>query len=495
VQYAFVEVAPDASNINGGQPNANIRNAFLYRADQVELLGAFLLDPENPAFAGSRKPLVGEFRANGVEFTVVNNHFSSKGGDTPLFGNQQPPVLSSEAERILQAQVVNDYVDGLLAADPDAKVLVVGDLNDFAFSAPIQALRGEEGSEVLFDLAEELLPATERYDYIFEGNSQDLDHILVTGALLDQADPAFDIVRRNAEFADQASDHDPLLTRLDFRAFGERLVLGDGDESVDGLGGDDTLVGGAGNDTLIGGEGDDELDGGPGNDSMEGGEGDDLYRVDSLDDIVVEAPGEGADTVVTSVSLELGDNIEGGAVAGDAGLEIEGNALANILIGAAGRDTLLGGQGADTLLGGAGADRLNGQAGHDLVEGGAGNDVLLGGPGADTLDGGRGADELHGGAGADLFLFAFLPLAGEADRILGFDPGTDRIGVLGSVFDTTLRFEANKSGQASTALGTFVYETDERALWWDTDGAGADRTLIATLTGAPNLAASDFVLL
>jgi predicted extracellular nuclease len=275
----------------------------------------------------------------------------------------------------------------------------------------------------------------------------------------------------------------------------ELRILGDGDDSEDGGIGDDTIRGNGGDDTLLGGNGDDELDGGPGNDSMVGGEGDDLYRVDSHCDVVVEARDAGADTIVTSISLELGCNIEGGAVAGNAGLEIEGNALANILIGAAGRDTLLGGQGADTLLGGAGADRLNGQAGRDLVVGGDGNDVLLGGPGADTLDGGRGADELHGGAGEDLFLFTFLPLAGEADRILGFDRGDDRIGVLGSVFDPTLRFEANKSGQASTALGTFVYETDERALWWDTDGAGADRTLIATFTGAPKLAASDFVLL
>jgi predicted extracellular nuclease len=275
----------------------------------------------------------------------------------------------------------------------------------------------------------------------------------------------------------------------------ELRILGDGDDSEDGGIGDDTIRGNGGNDTLIGGDGDDELDGGPGNDSMEGGAGDDLYRVDSLLDIVVEECDAGADTIVTSVSLKLGRHIEAGVVAGDVGLEIQGNALANLLVGGAGRDTLLGGLGADTLLGGAGADRLNGQSGHDVVAGGDGNDTLLGGPGADTLDGGRGSDEMHGGAGEDLFLFTFLPGPGEADRILGFDRGDDSIGVLGSVFDTTLRFETNRSGQASDALGTFVYETDSRALWWDTDGAGEDRTLIATFTGAPRLTAADFVVL
>jgi len=265
IHYSFVEIAPGASNINGGQPNANIRNAFLYQADQVQFLGASLLDPTNPAFADSRKPLIGEFRANGVDFTVVNNHFSSKGGDTPLFGNIQPPVLNSEAARIQQAQIVNDYVDSRLAADPDARVLVVGDLNDFAFSAPLQALRGTGPDQALFDLSD-LLPVNERYDYVFEGNSQDLDHILVSRSLYEEARPEFDIVRRNAEFADQPSDHDPMLARLDFRAFGEILRLTSRADSVDGGGGNDRIIGRGGNDTLAGGAGNDVLIGGAGRD-------------------------------------------------------------------------------------------------------------------------------------------------------------------------------------------------------------------------------------
>jgi hypothetical protein len=266
IDYDFVEVAPGAGNINGGQPNANIRNAFLYRADQVDLLNAFLLDPANPAFADSRKPLVGEFEANGVAFTVVNNHFASKSGDTPLFGNSQPPVLNSEAERVAQAQVVNDYVDSLLTADPAARIVVTGDLNDFAFSAPFTTLTGTGAGQVLFDLAEELLPTNEQYNYIFEGNSQDLDHILVSEALRDEAEPAYDVVRRNAEFADQTSDHDPLLARFDFRAFDEVLRGTDLADLIEGLGGDDSINTRGGNDTLVGGAGDDTLQSGGGKD-------------------------------------------------------------------------------------------------------------------------------------------------------------------------------------------------------------------------------------
>jgi len=54
------------------------------------------------------------------------------------------------------------------------------------------------------------LPRDERYSYVFEGNSQALDHVLVSGRMK----PDYDVVHVNAEFADQASDHDPQVVRL-----------------------------------------------------------------------------------------------------------------------------------------------------------------------------------------------------------------------------------------------------------------------------------------
>lgn len=59
-----------------------------------------------------------------------------------------------------------------------------------------------------------LLPQSERYSYIFQGNAQVLDHILVSPALFVGGRPDFDAVHINAEFEDQASDHDPPITRL-----------------------------------------------------------------------------------------------------------------------------------------------------------------------------------------------------------------------------------------------------------------------------------------
>ncbi|MEI6160241.1 MAG: alkaline phosphatase D family protein, partial [Roseococcus sp.] len=141
-----------------------------------------------------------------------------------------------------------------------------------------------------------------------------------------------------------------------------------GADSLVGTFGNDTLQGQAGNDTLVAGAGNDMLDGGRGNDSMVGGAGNDTYIVDSLTDMVVEASGEGTDTVLTTVgTYTLGANLENLTYTGAGKLNGTGNAENNIISGGAGADTLSGGLGNDTLVGGGGNDRMDGGAGSDVV--------------------------------------------------------------------------------------------------------------------------------
>ena len=83
------------------------------------------------------------FTFNDNDVTIVNNHFTSKGGSAPLYGSDQPPFNAGEVSRAAQAQAVNNFVDSLLAADPDAKVIVAGDLNEFPSEEPMAVLRGE----------------------------------------------------------------------------------------------------------------------------------------------------------------------------------------------------------------------------------------------------------------------------------------------------------------------------------------------------------------
>src|SRR5690606_37605772 len=105
---------------------------------------------------------------------------------------------------------------------------------------------------------------------------------------------------------------------------------------------------------------------GPGADVMLGGAGNDRYYVDQIGDIVLEVdPLHGVDTVYSSISYTLGQNLENLVLTGKAAIDATGNAGNNILTGNAAANTLSGGAGNDTLDGGAGADRLIGASGAD----------------------------------------------------------------------------------------------------------------------------------
>lgn len=173
------------------------------------------INPASAAWDDSRKPLVGEFRFRGEPVFVIGNHFASKGGDQPLHGRYQEPVRSSETKRVQQATEVNSFVTSLLKADKSARVVTLGDLNDFAFSPTMDALtRGRVLKPLITTL-----PASEQYSYVYDGNSQTLDHILTSPAIR-RFD--YDVVHINAEFADQASDHDPQIVRIDVNGSGHR---------------------------------------------------------------------------------------------------------------------------------------------------------------------------------------------------------------------------------------------------------------------------------
>ncbi|MBW4599360.1 MAG: esterase-like activity of phytase family protein [Calothrix sp. FI2-JRJ7] len=235
--YTFRQVNPE-NNQDGGQPGGNIRVGFLYNPTRVSFVDRSsatstsntninnvagnpelsaspgrLVDTDlsdGDAFASSRKPLVGEFVFQGQTVFVIGNHFNSKGGDQPLYGPNQPPVLTTEAQRRQQAQIVNNFVDNILAVNANANIIVLGDLNDFEFSEPLNILKGTPGgagNPVLRNLID-TLPANERYTYNFQGNAQVLDHILVSNGLFNKLN-GYDIVHINSEFADQQSDHDP----------------------------------------------------------------------------------------------------------------------------------------------------------------------------------------------------------------------------------------------------------------------------------------------
>ncbi|HUL02172.1 MAG TPA: calcium-binding protein, partial [Gemmatimonadales bacterium] len=129
-----------------------------------------------------------------------------------------------------------------------------------------------------------------------------------------------------------------------------------------------TLTGNSANNTLTGGGGDDVLDGGSGSDTMVGGAGNDTYVVAQTGDVVTENANEGTDTVQSSITYTLGNNVENLTLTGTGVINGTGNTLANVLTGNSANNT---------LTGGAGDDWLEGLAGTDTMVGGTGNDTYV----------------------------------------------------------------------------------------------------------------------
>lgn len=238
--YQWREIDP-VDDQDGGAPGGNIRVAFLFDPARVQFVDAGpagvdrsttgtrvtkvhgkadltlspgRVDPTNPVWTTSRKPLAGMFTFQGKDVIVIANHFDSKGGDQNADGRFQYPAQSSAVQRAGQAQVLHDFVDKILDLDKKAEVVVVGDLNDYQFSPALASLEtgtsDGTGPSILTDLIT-TLPVDQRYTYVFNGVSQVLDHILVSPTI---NDVNYQVVHVNSEYHNQVSDHDPQVVDL-----------------------------------------------------------------------------------------------------------------------------------------------------------------------------------------------------------------------------------------------------------------------------------------
>ena len=148
----------------------------------------------------------------------VFDHLEAETGDAAnVFRRAQKPHLPDpEVEENLRAyavgaEVVGRFAASILAANPDAAVVVLGDMNEHEFRTPIRRFVEISGMTNLI----ERVPLAERYTFVYIGNSQILDHVLVSPSLL-TVEPEIDIVHVNIDRAasEAASDHDPILVRL-----------------------------------------------------------------------------------------------------------------------------------------------------------------------------------------------------------------------------------------------------------------------------------------
>ncbi|MEO8164440.1 MAG: hypothetical protein ABI619_03500 [Betaproteobacteria bacterium] len=316
------------------------------------------------------------------------------------------------------------------------------------------------------------------------------------------------------------------------------------------------ITGTPGPDFLEGTQEADTIDGLGGADTMMGLHGNDLYIVDQTDDQVIEAAGDGTDSVRSTVSYTLPSNVENLRLSGSAVINALGNGLNNRLTGNEANNTLSGRAGADRMFGsggddtyivdsagdsvnetlddgidevrssisytlpshverlvlsGTGATRgtgnelgnvMSGNRGNNTLNGMAGNDTLNGAVGNDVLIGGPGTDRLTGATGQDSFQFdAPLDALTNVDRILDFSSADDVILLIGAVFPALT--VAGTLPASEFALGIAAADADDRIIYdpatgsvrYDADGTGpAVAVSFVRLTTLPAVTNADFTV-
>ena len=239
----------------------------------------------------------------------------------------------------------------------------------------------------------------------------------------------------------------------------------DGNDTIDGGLGNDIIYGGDGNDTLYGSDGNDDINGGSGDDILVGGVGNDTMAGGFGKDLYIWGPGQGNDTIETSLNeeealdiVQINVNSESDFIARRSGTSLivtliatnerltiervfhEFPLLKEIHLGENGVNGVLSLSDIDVKVqqstdgddnlgyytdmnGGLGDDNFTGTTYNDTYYGDEGDDYISGAGGNDTLVGGLNNDYLSGGTGDDTYYFE---LGFGNDTILE-SSGTDTI--------------------------------------------------------------------
>lgn len=172
------------------------------------------------------------------EFTVVVNHMKS------FLGYNDPKEREDvRTKKRLQAEFLAKWVDARQKAAPDDKIILLGDFNFYQFNDGIMdvigTIKGKPAAKDqvvvasddlvatdLFDLVDSIEPR-QRYSYVFDGNAQVLDHIIVS-ATFGKHVAGFGFARLNADYPEtfrnddsrpeRFSDHDPAIAYFNLDA-------------------------------------------------------------------------------------------------------------------------------------------------------------------------------------------------------------------------------------------------------------------------------------
>lgn len=248
-----------------------IKVGIIYKPGVVTPVGTSISDTD----PSHKRPSVAQTfaAANGELFSVVVNHFKSKGctGAAGVDADQLDGQGCFNASRVAEAQAVTSFVQDLQTRSANNRVVLLGDFNAYGMEDPVD----EFTSKGYVDLAKRF--SAFDYSYVFDGEAGSLDHAIgtpelnavVTGASvwhINADEPS--IIDYNLEFKQPAcgtcgpdyftatpyrsSDHDPLLIGL---SLVKSLTGSTGRDAMTGTAGDDAITGGEQSDTLTGGAG------------------------------------------------------------------------------------------------------------------------------------------------------------------------------------------------------------------------------------------------
>lgn len=216
-EYSWVDINP-SSGLDGGQPGGNIRNGFLYNAARVSVVENSLkrIGEQAEAFDGSRKPLVASFKLikEGQVLTIINVHLASKRHQNSIFSPENPGFDSKLVVRVEQANLIKEFMDGLLNENNDC--YVTGDFNDLLGSETLRTLLGESYVNLV-----EMLDKNDRYDYNHRGKLHVLMHGIVSKGMYQQGRAEYEILHGNellgvkpGQLSGKASDHAYVIARI-----------------------------------------------------------------------------------------------------------------------------------------------------------------------------------------------------------------------------------------------------------------------------------------
>lgn len=368
--------------------------------------------------------------------TGADKMIGGTGNDTYYVDNIHDVVIENAGEGY---DTVHSTVSFAIGTQSIEKVILDGTAN-------ISAIGGDGNETLIGNSGNNILDGGAGNDTMIGGAGNDTYYV----------DSASDVV---VEKPGEGTDTVHSMVNFSLKGTNVEILYLDGTANL-------TANGSDGNDTIYGNAGNNIINGRGGADMMAGGAGDDTYYVDNPGDHVVEAAGQGYDTVFTSVSFNAGtQSIEKIMLMGTASINATGSADNNTIIG------------------------------------NSGNNVLDGGAGDDWLSGRGGVDTLTGGAGADTFAFETQVGYHLVSKITDFTHGVDKIALSTAVFGAAggagaldpHYFEVNN--HPTSADSHIIYNQATGMIYYDVDGNTSTAwTPFAQVTPGTVLDASDFYL-